>query len=715
MNYNALTEERFVALLTRYSKKYYGSDTPAVSDNEYDRAVRIFSKRFPSNPYLKSVGTRLIGKDVKLPFVVGSQRKIRPGSIEAWCKSIKEECYVCEPKLDGLTGLIKFKDGRYVGAARRGDGHTGTDISKIAHYVQGVLPVSNWNRVNGEFRVSYKKGRQYFHIPGNLWVRGEFILFDSLFEKYFKGKSGYTSARNTASGILNRVKLSPENRNNLRKLTFVAYDIVMCDGKGLKILSQTEQLHLLAQLGFITVCNPSRYVSKKYHEMATRVMQEYYDARYKIMRQADFDAIEAKYNKFFGRGKKGGALPTYFFSPITEDTAKRLIEYYAKHVDFQIDGIVVKCESAKTIKAMGAFTDDRPKWSTAVKLDPEDQHSKVGTVKRIEWNITKSRILRPVITLTKALDFKGAKVSRIYGNNYKFVKAMGIGPGAKISIIRSGDVIPRVMETKVRARFIRPRCCPYCGSVLKTNDVNLYCDNPDCSGIEVGRLYAFFEVLNLDNLKEATITQLVKAGYNTIPKLLSISEKELMQLDGYQVKKAKAVYTSLHTCLQGASLAKIMHASNYFVSEKLSLGEARLEILINHLSVKSVMQGAKLTHSVEGLGPKSRALYNSRIKDFLPFLNSLRPFWSPVAPKKASSQRLSGYAFAWTGVRQKALEDLVRDNGGLVTNGVTKRTTHVIFKSAGSSKYLTAEKRGLPLIAAGNAEAYIHRLLNKKE
>jgi len=116
-----------------------------------------------------------------------------------------------------------------------------------------------------------------------------------------------------------------------------------------------------------------------------------------------------------------------------------LKEFYLdrkKKAPYDIDGIVI---SSPHYKRENVFF---PEGKVAFKINSEGIWT---TVIGIEWNISKGGLLKPTILL-KPIEFGGSTVQRVTGNNAKYILDNGIKNGTKVSVILSGEVIPKIVN-----------------------------------------------------------------------------------------------------------------------------------------------------------------------------------------------------------------------------------------------------------------------------
>ena len=101
-----------VKMLQKANHSYYNTDSPILTDSQYDLLLELFAERFPTHPYLETVGATVItGKKVALPYWLGSMDKIKPdtNALEKWVLKYPEPDYVLTDKLDGVSALLVNK------------------------------------------------------------------------------------------------------------------------------------------------------------------------------------------------------------------------------------------------------------------------------------------------------------------------------------------------------------------------------------------------------------------------------------------------------------------------------------------------------------------------------------------------------------------------------------------------------------------------------
>jgi DNA ligase (NAD+) len=108
---------------------------------------------------------------------------------------------------------------------------------------------------------------------------------------------------------------------------------------------------------------------------------------------------------------------------------------------FPSDGFVYRVYDNKKFLEMG-YTAHHPRGAYALKKQKEGV---VTTLRSVTWNVGRSGVVSPVGNFDE-VEVDGARVSKATLHNMKYIEALGLEEGCKIKVIRSGDIIPRIIE-----------------------------------------------------------------------------------------------------------------------------------------------------------------------------------------------------------------------------------------------------------------------------
>jgi NAD-dependent DNA ligase len=378
---------------------------------------------------------------------------------------------------------------------------------------------------------------------------------------------------------------------------------------------------------------------------------------------------------------------------LTEELLISLFKEWSQ--EYEIDGVILEVNNLATQTSLGRETSSgNPVWARAFKHSSFEQSAETEYL-GISWNISKQGLLKPIIHI-KPVKLDGVTVSNVTGNNARFVKDMGIGPGSILKIVRSGMVIPKIVDVIKTGEFIEPTIE---GVEIAWNEAGIELITlTETDDQKLKKNIAFFEILEADNVGEGVITQLWEAGFKTIDQILNLTTNDLESIDRFGKRKAKIVYDSIKKSVKDVQLSKLQHATGIFPglgSKKLAL----LEHFVERPTIQEVMQ-------IEGFAEISAKTYVDNYNSFRTFVAQL-PF--TIAEKVevvATGDDLVGKQFVFTGVRRKDLEEVIVSRGGLIGGSVSKNTTHLVMKvkGSGSSKETKAISLGVEIMTVEELE-----------
>jgi DNA ligase (NAD+) len=187
---------------------------------------------------------------------------------------------------------------------------------------------------------------------------------------------------------------------------------------------------------------------------------------------------------------------------------------FRKTAPYQLDGIVIKFNEG--LRAYIGETSHHPNWAIAIKFPPMES---ITTINNIIWNVGISGEYTPVGEL-EPIDLDGTTVSNVNLHNYGNVIKQGLLPGAKVIIVKSGDIIPIVQKVikpsneKIENHLPEP-CSPECKTEVQGN-IHLVCTNPNCPNKSVLELMRGISVFGFRNIAGSTIKKIHRAGITTI-------------------------------------------------------------------------------------------------------------------------------------------------------------------------------------------------------
>ena len=234
------------AYLTEQGYLYYVLDAPVIPDYEYDRLNRRLEELEAEHPEeitpdspTQRVGGKIL--DAFQPYthevpLESLQDVFNEGEVAAFCEKMEEALgpmaeYSVEPKVDGLSVALEYRDGVFVRGATRGDGRVGEDVTENLRTVRSI-PMTLPEK-----------------LP-RLIVRGEVYMARSVFEsinakRELEGKPLMANPRNAAAGSLRQLdsKICAQ-----RQLDIAVFNLQLAEGRD--FTSHAETLDYLASKRF---------------------------------------------------------------------------------------------------------------------------------------------------------------------------------------------------------------------------------------------------------------------------------------------------------------------------------------------------------------------------------------------------------------------------------------------------------------------------------
>lgn len=384
----------------------------------------------------------------------------------------------------------------------------------------------------------------------------------------------------------------------------------------------------------------------------------------------------------------------YHLCKISDLTEDLLIDLFHKYsIDYEIDGLIIEINNLSLQEKLGRETSsNNPVWARAFK-HPSFEQSAETEVIGISWNISKQGYLKPTLHV-KPVKLDGVTVSNVTGNNARFVKDLGLGAGAIVTIKRSGMVIPLITDVIKPVDFVMPDVP---NIDWNENGVELM-TLTETDDQKLKKLVAFFEILEADNVSEGIIKQLWDAGYKSLKDILNLKPSDLEGIDRFGKRKASIVYNSIQKSVTGVQLSKLQHATGIFKG----LGSLRL-VKLEHFKTKPSVDDVMI---IDGFAESSAKSYVDSYDEFFDFIKGLPISIIEKVEAVKVSNDLEGKQFVFTGVRRPDLESIIESRGGKIGSGVSKNTTHLVMKSvgSGSSKEKKAIELGVEIITVEQLE-----------
>ncbi len=516
---------------------------------------------------------------------------------------------------------------------------------------------------NGKLQIAFSRGdgiqgaditRHIRRIPTvpqqvrnpNLRVRGEILMKKANFpaaQELVKSRSGqaYKNARNMTAGLMNAEK---NIEAVYQYLDFVAYEIL----NGADHEGKSNQLdELVIKHGFL-VPGWSTYLGKELND-----------------------------------------------NTLTDQLNTRRAEGV-----YEIDGLVLEVNKADLRKKITPSRDTlNPEYARKYKI-ADASNLAITTVKGVEWNVSKDGYLKPRVNV-ETVELVGVSVQFATGFNAKFIKDNGIGPGAKIKITRSGDVIPFIVGVvKPIKNVVLPD-----GNWTDTGVDLIVKDLKTNPTVQLEQLKDFFTSIDVPALKEGNLQTLFDKGFTTPESVITLTEAEMCSMLGKAI--GKKVFDGLRAKLTNIPLYVLMGAHSALGR---GIGVRKMKKLFEAFEGKMTRcENIVDILTVDGFEHKTATKIVNGMPAVTAFLMKINPYVKFAKYEEPKTGGMSGQTIVFTGFRSKELEEMVEAQGGKMGSAVSSKTTILVADSpeSGSTKITKAKELGVKVISVDQLKAML--------
>mgnify|MGYP003372286334 FL=1 len=649
-----------IELLNRAAKAYYQDAEEIMSNFEYDRLYdELAALEAETGVILSGSPTQNVGYEVlsELPKERHAERMLSLDktkdreSLAAWLGSQKG---LLSWKLDGLTVVLTYEEGKLAKALTRGNGDVGEVITANARAFSN-LPLT----------IPYKQ---------RLVLRGEAVISYSDFEKINAAigdaEAKYKNPRNLCSGSVRQL--------NSRITAEAGKSEDVPDGD----LQEAKELQPdgAQREGSPIPKGPAQnFANSRENQMLW-------------LKNQGFDIVEYK--------------------AVTRETAAEAVAYFEQAVetnDLPSDGLVLTLDDIAYSKSLGT-TAKFPRDSIAFKW--KDQTAET-TVKEIEWSASRTGLINPV-AIFEPVELEGTTVSRASVHNISVMRELQLGIGDTITVYKANMIIPQIAENLTKSDGIQiPAYCPVCSHETVINNENgvetLYCTNESCLAKQVKRFALFVsrDAMNIDGLSEATIEKFIAKGLIREPADLfkiAAHRDTIVSMEGFGRKSFENLTASVEKA-RDTTPERLLYSLGIS-----GIGVANAKVIMKACGRKFA-KAAALTKDelveIDGIGEIMAESYVSFFNDSKK-KDEIEDILAEIRLDETAEETedfLNGKTFVITGSlnhyeNRNALKAAVESAGGKVSGSVSAKTSYLINNDLQSSsgKNKKAKELHIPII-----------------
>ena len=384
---------------------------------------------------------------------------------------------------------------------------------------------------------------------------------------------------------------------------------------------------------------------------------------------------------------------------ITNESLSKVLVDWRENGEYEYDGIVVAND--KIYSRQGK----NPDHAFAFKMVLSDQVAEAKVIDVI-WSPSKDGLLKPVIQI-EPIRLKGVDIEFATAYNAKFIEENNIGIGALVQMVRSGDVIPKIL--KVIKASSEPKMPEVEWEWNKSHVDAIMKDFETNDTVILKNIENFFKKLDVLGLGRGNIKRLMDAGFNTIPDILKMKKDDFMEAEGFKDKMATKVYNSIRDKLKTVPLPVLMAATNIFGR---GMGSRRIKEILEEYpdilqSKESIEEKIQNVASIHGFKIKTAEAFVNYIDDFLQFIKTTKLQYKLKVDvvahvTKDKTHPLFGKKIIMTGFRDKDLIKNIEEKGGSMGSSISKNIFAVIVKDINeiTGKIDKAKKLKIPVMTS---------------
>lgn len=395
--------------------------------------------------------------------------------------------------------------------------------------------------------------------------------------------------------------------------------------------------------------------------------------------------------------------PRIVVTQSVDDVHTLYAELIAKRdeIEMMMDGMVVKIDDVSLQEELG-YTVKYPKWMVAFKFPAIE---KVTRLKEITLQVGRTGVVTPVAEV-EAVNIEGVIVERATLHNFDEIERKDVRIGDSVIIIRSGDVIPKIIKVLIERRdgsekvVERPLTCPVCGSELLDDGALIKCQNLSCDARVVGAIihFASKKALNIDGLGDKIVEQLYAQKLVLhVKDLYTLTSEQLLELEGFKAKKADNLLEAIEQS-KGVSLEKFINALGIE-----HIGEVAAKKIARAFGLEWLEASFDQIIALEGFGEEMA-------KSLVEFIHvnksetyELMAVIEPIASKLEITESVfTGKTVVLTGSMSQPRDEIkvmLEKLGAKVSGSVSKKTDFVIYGEEAGSKLSKAIELGVKTLS----------------
>ncbi len=372
-----------------------------------------------------------------------------------------------------------------------------------------------------------------------------------------------------------------------------------------------------------------------------------------------------------------------------------------------MDGMVLRLNDVSQEEKFG-YTVKFPRFMVAYKF-PALEKSTI--ILDVVWQVGRTGALTPK-AICQSVNIDGANVQHATLHNYDEICRLGVKIGDVVSIIRSGDVIPKITGVlrpgKEQKEIIKPKFCPQCASKLFDDGAILKCQNLACKARVLNNMiyFASKKCMNIDGLSSATIRLFYELGLiKNISDLYRLKQSDLENLEGFKDKK-------ITNLLNAIAASKTPSLERFIASLGIELiGEVAAKKIAQHQKQNWLSPSYDELISIDGFGENMAKSYLEFMRINREKIDELLSFITPkIQTQTPQTSQISNKTFVLTGTLsapRQSFKERIEALGGRVSSAISSNTDFLLCGQNAGSKLNKAKELGVEILNEAQFNALI--------
>jgi len=383
-----------------------------------------------------------------------------------------------------------------------------------------------------------------------------------------------------------------------------------------------------------------------------------------------------------------------------EESYKEMINMRSS-IPMMLDGMVIKVDEISINKELG-YTIKAPRFACAYKFPAVEKSTKLLSV---TLQVGRTGVITPVAELMP-VNIEGATIERATLHNFDEIEKKDIRIGDEVTLIRSGDVIPKIISSLKEKRdgsetvVHRPTTCPVCEGELLDEGALIKCQNLECPARIKNSLIHFVskKALNIEGLGDRNIEIFFDRGFiRKVEDIFFLDRDRILELEGFKEKRVQNILDSIEKA-KGCECRRFVYALGIE-----HIGEGAAKKICEEFGLGFYEKSYEEFVAIDGFGNESSLSIVEFCRVNRENIIKLIDIIKPVEKKSLVQNRpFEGKSIVITGTLSKpreVIKEELENIGFKILSSISKKTDFLLAGKDSGSKLDKAKELGVRVIS----------------